>query len=91
MADLVRKFTIPEALVPELIAAYGATWVPQVKDETGATVPNPLTKAEFAARVFDSKVKSMIRADVHKFRLDAAERAVSPVFGVKAESDGQDA
>lgn len=73
MANITKQFTIPEALVPELIEVFGQTYVESTDGET---------KAQFASRMFDEEVKQYVRRRVVEYRKVLAKQTVSEDFDI---------
>ena len=80
MPDVVKTITIPEALVADMIGAFGSGWVETVQDENGEYVPNPQSKAAFANQEFNRALRAWIRKYVYDKKLAAALATVSADF-----------
>jgi len=67
MADVVRTYTIPSALVAELVTVFGQNYEAEIDGQ-----PNPQTKAQFASDIFDAELKSYVRHRVVDYRTSQA-------------------
>jgi len=79
MADIVRTYTIPSALVAELVTVFGQNYEAEIDGQ-----PNPQTKAQFASDVFDAELKSYVRHRVVDYRRSQAESQVDQDFDIVA-------
>ena len=90
MANLVKTFTIPSLLVPELIEVFGQNYEATITQDTvdangstvSETVPNPQTKPQFASAKFDEEVKQYIRRRVVEYRKAKTREVVSEDFTI---------
>ncbi len=82
MADITKTYTIPSALVPELIEVFGQNYQSTIDDGQGGTTQNPQTKAQFDSATFDSEIKSYVRRRVVEYRRLLAKTQVSQQFEI---------
>ena len=74
MADITKTYTIPDALVSEMIDVFSVGYEAQIPDpeNEGQTIPNPQTKNAYASEQFDETVKLAIRRKVVQYRKQQA-------------------
>jgi hypothetical protein len=82
VADYTFELTIPDQYIAEMIDVFGYTWPATVVDENGDTIPNPVTKAQFAQTELKAFVVACIRNKVIAHRKLLADLAVSGEFDV---------
>lgn len=86
MPNLVKTFTIPSALVAEMVTVFSAHYRQEIDDPAnpGATRPNPQTRAQFASQVFDAEIRAYVRNRVVEARRSAALGTLSQDFDLQA-------
>jgi len=72
---MVRSITIKTDSIPELIEVFGENWQEELAAPDGP-IPNPQTKADFAAEQFDSEWKSHVKNRVLNYRRRVASTAI---------------
>ena len=65
---MIREIKIKDSHVPELIEIYGERYTPEITDVDGNVIPNPQTKAQFAAETFDAEVRQGVARKVQDYR-----------------------
>ena len=68
---MVKSVTIKAAYIPELIEVFGEAYQENIWDnnsEPQAMIPNPQTKAQFAAETFDAEVRQGVARKVQEYR-----------------------
>lgn len=70
MADYLFQETIPEARKPEMIEVFGKGWTAEIEDENGDLIPNPQTKAQYAADFLHKFTKNCWHQRVMRYRED---------------------
>jgi len=74
---MIKEIIIKDAYVPELIEVFGVDYQDEVWDvETGAQIPNPQTKAQFANEEFDRQLKEVIKNKVMRYRTQIATNSI---------------
>jgi len=63
-----RTITIKSTHIPEMIEVFGEGYQEEVPDGNGGTMPNPLTKQQFADKNFMQEWKDYIKKRVMHYR-----------------------
>ena len=75
-ADYVYTLTIPDAKVQKMILVFGQSWQDSVI-VNDVLVPNPQTKAQFAAQELDFKIKEFVKGQEREYDKQEAIRQLS--------------
>lgn len=92
MADVVIPFTIPDALVPELIDVFGEDYQSEIPNpeydpddpDSPETIANPQNKVSFAKSEFKRVGMKAWANTVRRYRVRAARAAISDAFDITA-------
>lgn len=92
MADVVIPFTIPDALVSEMIDVFGEDYQSEIPNpeydpsdpDSPEAIANPQNKASFAKNEFKRVGVKAWTNTVRRYRIRAARAAISDAFDINS-------